>query len=182
MSRRPHDFDLWNDVARTVKPLGRRKQAVNFHGGPKPKPLVSAPHVHVPHPPHKSPPPITGLDRRMAQKMSRGKVEIERRIDLHGASVELARVQLLRFLRDAHGDGVRTILVITGKGASPFSGHTLHGLSHFHSPERQGRLRRMLPEWLHEAEFRLLVSGYQPAHPRHGGGGAFYLRLRRQRT
>ena len=42
------------------------------------------------------------------------------------------------------------MLVITGKGASPFARHTLHGAEHFHAPERQGRLRRLLPEWLHE--------------------------------
>ena len=46
----------------------------------------------------------------------------------------------------------------------------------------QGRLRRLLADWLHEAQFRSLVSGYQPAHPKHGGGGAFYVRLRRIRS
>jgi DNA-nicking Smr family endonuclease len=25
------------------------------------------------------------------------------------------------------------------------------------------------------------VSGFQPAHPKHGGGGAFYVKLRRDR-
>ena len=38
-----------------------------------------------------------------------------------------------------------------------------------------------LPEWLHEPEFRAHVSGFQPAHPKHGGGGAFYVKLRRDR-
>ena len=39
----------------------------------------------------------------------------------------------------------------------------------------------MLTEWLHESEFRALVSGFQPAHPKHGGGGAFYVKIRRLR-
>ncbi len=77
--------------------------------------------------------------------------------------------------------GQRLVLVITGKGASPFARHTLHGAEHFHAPEREGRLRRLLTEWLHEAEFRAHVSGFQPAHPKHGGGGAFYVKLRRDR-
>jgi DNA-nicking Smr family endonuclease len=115
----------------------------------------------------------------MAQRLSRGKVAIERRIDLHGSTLGSARPRLLEFLRFAQIQGLRTVLVITGKGDSPLARHTLHGFSHFHSPERQGKLRRSVPEWLGEAEFRMLVSGYQPAHPMHGGGGAFYVRLRR---
>ena len=44
-----------------------------------------------------------------------------------------------------------------------------------------GLLRRLLPEWLNEPDFRTLVSGFQPAHPKHGGGGAFYVKIRRAR-
>jgi DNA-nicking Smr family endonuclease len=74
------------------------------------------------------------------------------------------------------------VLVITGKGESQFARHTLHGATHFNTPERRGKLRRMVPDWLHEPEFRALVSGFQPAHPKHGGGGAFYVKLRRARN
>jgi DNA-nicking Smr family endonuclease len=71
------------------------------------------------------------------------------------------------------------VLVITGKGASPYARHTLHTRQVFHTPEREGRLRREVTQWFHEALFRTHVIGYQPAHPRHGGGGAFYVKLRR---
>ncbi len=178
MTAKLHDFDLWTEVAASVSPLLKRKPV-------KRQPLetnpLSAAPIPAPRPLHKSPPPITGFDRRTTQKMTRGNVEIERRIDLHGTGVEMARVRLLQFLQEAYGEGARTVLVITGKGDSPYARHTLHGASHFHSPERQGRLRRSLPEWLHEAQFRELVSGFQPAHPKHGGGGAFYVKLRRAR-
>jgi DNA-nicking Smr family endonuclease len=146
---------------------------------PKPSASPSQPHLHTPSPLHKAPPQITGFDLRTAQRLTRGNVEIERRIDLHGSGIEMARVRLLQFIRDSQSMGSRTVLVITGKGDSPFSRHTLHGADHFHSPERAGRLRRLLPEWLHEPDFRAHVSGFQPAHPKHGGGGAFYVRLRR---
>jgi DNA-nicking Smr family endonuclease len=185
MSRKPSDFELWTEVAKSVRPLRKRKPVKSAPlapvATPKPVARVSAPHVHVPRPQAKPPPPITGFDRRTTQKMTRGNVDIERRIDLHGTGIEMARVQLLRFLRGAHGDGIRTVLVITGKGDSPYARHTLHGTALFHAPERQGRLRRLVPEWLHEADFRVLVSGFQPAHPKHGGGGAYYVKLRRAR-
>ncbi len=194
MSRKPPDFELWAEVARSVKPLRKRKPVSPspLRGGIEGGGLVGSPDRPPPgssrHPPRKgegkkakSPPPNTGFDRRTTQKMTRGNVDIERRLDLHGTGVEMSRVQLLQFLRGAHGDGVRTVLVITGKGSSPLSRHTLHGSAHFHSPERQGQLRRFVPEWLHEPEFRALVSGFQPAHPKHGGGGAFYVKIRRAR-
>lgn len=127
------------------------------------------------------PPQLTGFDRRTAQRFTRGHVDIERRLDLHGTGIELARVHLLGFLRDAQLQGARTVLVITGKGDSPFSRHTLHGAEHFHAPERQGRLRRLVPEWFHDSAFRIYVAGFQPAHPKHGGGGAFYVKIRRLR-
>jgi DNA-nicking Smr family endonuclease len=185
MTRKLPDFELWSEVAKSVKPLrrrGPRKVAPAAAAeAAKPTPKISAPHVEIPRAVAKLPPPITGFDRRTAQKLTRGNVEIEKRFDLHGTGVEMARVRLLQFLRQSQAQGLRTVLVITGKGDSPYARHTLHGSNHFHAPERQGRLRRLVPEWLHEAEFRSLVSGFQPAHPRHGGGGAYYIRMRRTR-
>ena len=188
MSRKPPDYDLWLETAKSIKPLGHRASRPRVAHAPvapvvsrKPVNLPSTPHVHVPSPLHRPPPQITGLDRRTAQRLTRGQVDLERRFDLHGTGIEMARVNLLRFLRDAQAEGVRNVLIITGKGDSPFSRHTLHGAGHFHAPERAGRLRRLVTEWFHEAEFRSLVAGFQPAHPKHGGGGAYYVRVRRIR-
>ena len=188
MSRKtPHDFALWTEVAKSVKPLRQKPGQKKTAAIPPAADIVravariSAPHIHVPRSTPAHPPPIASFDRRTSQKMTRGNVEIDRRIDLHGVGVELARVQLLQFFQQCHAERLRTVLVITGKGDSPFARHTLHGAQHFHAPERQGRLRRLMPEWLNEHDFRMLVSGFQPAHPKHGGGGAFYVKIRRHR-
>ena len=187
MSRKPPDYDLWLETTKSIKPLRARARVPAPKTASRPltaKKLVnlpSAPRVHVPSALHKPPPQITGLDRRTTQKLTRGQVEIERRLDLHGTGIEMARVHLLGFLRDAQAMGARNVLVITGKGDSPYSRHTLHGAGHFHAPERAGRLRRLVTEWFYEAEFRNLVAGFQPAHPKHGGGGAYYIRVRRIR-
>lgn len=187
MSRKPPDFDLWLETAKSIKPLRHRASrsppaAPTGAALPAKKHLnlPSAPHAHLPSP-RKPPPQITGLDRRTTQRLTRGQVDIERRLDLHGTGIDMARVHLLGFLRDAQAMGARNVLVITGKGDSPYSRHTLHGAGHFHAPERAGRLRRLVTEWFHEPEFRNLVAGFQPAHPKHGGGGAYYVRVRRNR-
>lgn len=186
------DFELWTRLKETITPLETRrlqdvlkpepvtarvKQPAPKAPAPaiKPQPIIK-PKVPAPLP---ITPTLTGLDRRTSQRLSRGQIEVDSRIDLHGESVETARFKLRNFLNHARARGDRTVLVITGKGSSEFARHTLHGASHFHAPERQGRLRRMATQWFHDAEFSHLISGFQPAHPKHGGGGAFYVRLRR---
>jgi DNA-nicking Smr family endonuclease len=183
----PHlaDHALWDEVSRTITPLkgGRRAPGgvtIMTKAQGEVSPARHAVDRH--HPdfrPHGMPPPLAAFDRRTAQRLSRGQLEPDARIDLHGHGLEVARMQLYHFLEGQRRNGVRLALVITGKGASPFARHTLHGMGYFHAPEREGRLRREVPLWLHETVFREHVSGFQPAHPRHGGGGAFYVRLRR---
>ena len=178
------DHALWDEVKRSIKPLGRmigRKTTTPRLGKPveimSTVPAYATPvkRRHV----NDIPPPLSQMDRRTAQRLNRGQIEPEARLDLHGEGVETARMKLLHFLSNERHQGSRFVLVITGKGASPYARHTLHGTSHFHTPEREGRLRREVPLWLHEESFRLHAVGFQPAHPRHGGGGAFYIRLRK---
>ena len=184
----PPDQVLWDEVKKSIKPL-RRVLSRQAASGKLARPAViataHAPHAlpyHGPQPRkihHDVPPPLAAMDRRTAQRLGRGQIEPEARIDLHGEGVETARIKLLHFITSQRHQGARFVLVITGKGASPFARHTLHGTTHFHTPEREGRLRREVPLWLHEEVFRLHTVGFQPAHPRHGGGGAFYVRLRK---
>ena len=193
------DAELWSRVAATVRPL-RRGSAVNppkaatgrdpageaDPGQPERKPRQAPPRA-VPRPMRaaaepKPPPAFTGLDRRTSQKLARGNIHIEATLDLHGMTRESARGALVNFIRASVTLGRKTVLVITGKGHSPYSSHTLHGYQHVDTPEREGVIRKSFPRWLDEPELRALVSGYQPAHPRHGGGGAFYVRLRKPRS
>ncbi len=181
------DRRLWEAVVADVHPLtghrpAKRKVPPTLetgHASSKPgssTPLSHrAPDQRVSAP---SPQPLS-LDRRTRQKLLRGQVEIDGRLDLHGHSVASAEVELERFLTRAYHAGHRVVLVVTGKGGSDYVRHTLHSATHWHAPERQGRLRQMLPEWLETTRLRSLVSGYQPAHPRHGGGGAWYVRLKK---
>jgi DNA-nicking Smr family endonuclease len=182
----PPDYALWEDVARSVKPLHQMRAKKKPEAKAKADVSVAARSekpvkaiMRIPAPRY-DPPPLTGLDRKSERRMTRGQVQIEGRIDLHGTGIERSRERLLNFLVTSRAHGLRLVLVITGKGASPFTQHTLHGADHFHAPERQGRLRRLVPDWFHEDQFREHVAGFQPAHPRHGGGGAFYVRLRKK--
>lgn len=186
---------LWRAVVRDARPL--RGKAVVLEPDQSPGPEREPPAKSVSKPkqdvPIRSaivtskparpagPPPLNDLDRRTSQRLARGQVEAEARLDLHGHGREEARISLLRFVARCRADGLRCVLVITGKGESPFSRHTLHSARYHEAAEHSGILRSALPVWLEEPAFRAEVASFQPAHPRHGGGGAFYLWLRKRK-
>lgn len=110
--------------------------------------------------------PNPGIDRRTSERLRKGEIAIERRLDLHGMTQDDAHAALDRFVRQAWSDGKRMLLVITGKGSISAGG---------------GILRRHVPRWLAAGEHAARVLRIEPAQARHGGSGAIYLLLRRQR-
>lgn len=121
---------------------------------------------------------LPGLDGRTAERLRRGTLEPEARLDLHGLTEAVAHATLIAFLRAAHTQGLRLVLVVTGKGAKP-SNHDspfdleLHGRS-------RGVLHMMTPRWLKEPGIAPLIADMRPAHRRHGGSGALYVYLRKR--
>lgn len=176
------DEALWEEVKTSVSPIKRARRSKAKIDIPTAAAAVFSKPVPIPQiirPARTTAPALAAFDRRTAQKLGRGQSEPEARMDLHGETLENARFALLHFLSSRRMQGMRLVLVITGKGASPFARHTLHSIKHFNTPEREGKIRRELPMWLEETQFRIHVVGFQPSHPRHGGGGAFYIRLRK---
>jgi DNA-nicking Smr family endonuclease len=183
MSRRPlsdEERTLWRNVARSVKPLRKITEADKPELEPSPKPAASKVRAKSaaavsPGTIPKPPPALASLDRRLKQRVARGREPIEARLDLHGMTQARAHAELLRFLQRAHGDGIRTVLVVTGKGSGGSRPRE-------DGPDRErGVLRRQVPMWLALPEFRLFVVGFDAAHVGHGGQGALYVRLRRSR-
>jgi DNA-nicking Smr family endonuclease len=101
------------------------------------------------------------LDGTWDRQISRGRLSPDRIIDLHGHTLADAHSRLAAAIHA--GDGSRVILVITGKGR----------------PDRPARIRAELMHWLERPDMRSAVASVRTAHPRHGGGGAFYVILRR---
>lgn len=101
-------------------------------------------------------------NRESERQVKRGQVQIDAACDLHYFSENVAHVKMKEFVLRKRREGCRCILVITGKG---------HG--------GEGKIRRSFRLWLETKEAYSLISGYSPAHYKHGGEGAFYLFLRR---
>lgn len=191
------EHHLWRAVIKDARPLSSEQMvSLPKQYTPPSKPMKSddtaisdpqsRPRPALPRPRSKvgigqaPPPPLTGLDRRTSQRLARGQIQSEARLDLHGMRQNEAHDVLRRFLVHSRREGLRCVLVITGKGESPFSRHTLHSSQFHEATDHSGVLRSALPQWLNEAQFRSEVAGFQPAHPKHGGGGAFYIWLRKR--
>lgn len=195
------DRSLWRFATRSLQPLrgkARVHAAIEDGGSAAPHraPLSHPQLKHTtrvvegviqsppkPHPllprgePAKRPPPLADLDRRLARRLRSGKVEIEARIDLHGLRQDEAHAALRSFLFSAHAKGLRSVLVITGKGVSTGRSAGQRISDFFGEPER-GVLRRNVPHWLSEPDLRAIIVSYTGAAPQHGGEGAIYVQLR----
>lgn len=203
MTRRLSDEDqeIWARVAATTRRLQLSPDpAPTLHQAPQPDPRGPPPSVsaatartaprHVPGTDRK--PRMSGqldlapsledrlsvqprqVDAALDRRLSRGKQLPEARLDLHGMTRDQARQALTGFLLSARARGQRLVLVITGKGRSrPDDDLAV--------PSRPGALRHDLPQWLQMPPLNAMVLDLRLAHRRHGGAGAFYIYLRRNR-
>jgi DNA-nicking Smr family endonuclease len=185
---RPEETELWHAVVRNAHPMHPRKA--------EPTPQIMAPvapKADAPRPVfdtfrigERSRPnqdmalPIAGalraapiqMDAKAFGKMTRGKLLPEARIDLHGMTLAEAHPDLIRFILNAQSDGLRLVLVITGKGK--------RGDDTGPIPQRMGVLRHQVPIWLRQAPLGPTILQVAEAHLRHGGSGAYYVYLRRR--
>lgn len=113
------------------------------------------------------------MDHKSFGKLKRGKLRPEGKIDLHGMTLDRAHPVLTGFVMNAHANGKRLILVVTGKGKQRDEGGPI--------PVRHGILRHQVPQWLGMQPMKSVVLQIAQAHISHGGGGAYYVYLRRQR-
>ena len=181
---------LWEDVAKTVKrqsssrispvdlPAERAKKTAPVKKPASPtkkagkisiqphsaKNLEAEKSGYITGPANLAKPVYAGIDRSSAKKIQQGKMPLEARLDLHGLSQLEARHHLQQFIATALQNGLRNILVITGKGRMG-----------------QGVLRTNVPQWLSEPPLSHHIIAFGPSRPQDGGAGALYVRLKRIR-
>ena len=162
---RAEDGDVWRRAMHDVAPLRERPTpapASEKQPAPAapPRPVIAPAAPVAP-----GLPPLdrfAGIDRATSERLKRGKLAIEARLDLHGLTQDEAHRVLGGFVGGSRAAGLRCVLVITGRGA-------VGG----------GILRQAVPRWLDEPGLRRHLLAIAPAQPRDGGAGALYLLLRR---
>lgn len=210
MSRRrklnPEEEELWDKVRRTADPMHpvRRKKRIEEDADWLPKPVRKAVPRSVETPAEVTAglkPFVIGSKAKMGRKrthdlapaieddiagaplnmhkkthtqMKRGRLDPEARIDLHGLTLAQAHPTLVAFIMRSYTAGHRLVLVITGKGKVKDTSGPI--------PERHGALRHQVPHWLQMPPLSPIVLQVRNAHLKHGGGGAYYIYLRRNRS
>lgn len=184
----PEDTELWARVAGQARPLRKRRRPAEPPELPPEARDAEPGRADAPAPPPRQQrqagaparpalPPLApgaapGVDRRTADRLRRGQLPIQARLDLHGMTQDEAHAALSDFVPEARAAGLRTVIVVTGKGrrAGEGSGLTARGV-----------LWQMVPRWLNGADLRPHVLAFAHAQPRDGGDGALYVLLRRTR-
>ncbi|MBX2833982.1 MAG: Smr/MutS family protein [Micavibrio sp.] len=178
------DDALWRYMMRDVQPLNQGKKKLkpkaptekNKTPPPAQNDYESPNHgfqapieKHPPMRPRKS--TTQQIDRRTDERLRKGQMPIEARLDMHGMTRAQAHDALHRFALSAHNQGNRCVLVITGKGLENRDplGREL------------GVLKNILPQWIKEGALKDIVLKAYPAKPKDGGSGAYYLLIKRKR-
>jgi len=181
------DRALWRSVTERVEPIRetydfapavktklkvetpkpKRDPIKSFRIGEKPRPSWTPPSGA------RTPKDVTPhMDKKNFQRLVRGKLDIDAKLDLHGMTQEQAKTALRSKVLQAHSSGKRLLLVVTGKGK--------HRVDEFNR-NVVGVLRQNVPQWLRQLPLSAVVLEVTQAQQRHGGDGAFYVYLRRSR-
>jgi DNA-nicking Smr family endonuclease len=106
-----------------------------------------------------------GVDPHLVQRLHQGDFAIRGQLDLHGYTVEEAKVLLDRFLNQAYSGGLRCVRLIHGRGKN--------------SPDNRPVLKEHVQMWLSQGRLSRMVLAFVTAPARDGGAGAAYVLLRR---
>lgn len=165
---------LWARVIETVRPLHPQSRqepppaAQAEAKPPAPKPRVRASAIPAKQPARTA--PGTTLDGSWDKRLSRGLVQPDLVVDLHGHSLSTAYSHLDQRLEQAVMSEARILLLITGKAPE---GERW--------PIKRGAIRAAVGDWLAASRHAGDIAAVRSAHPRHGGAGALYIVLRRRR-
>jgi DNA-nicking Smr family endonuclease len=143
------------------KPAPARPVKTPAPSQPKPQPLPELGHGAAP-----------GVDKRTAQRLRRGRLDVEARLDLHGFTQSQAHPALDNFLGNAQQSGKRCVLVVTGKGTRQIDEDT--GLD-----RATGVLKDQVPRWLNQPPNRGRILSFTHATQADGGSGALYILLKK---
>ncbi|NSM57095.1 DNA mismatch repair protein MutS [Wolbachia endosymbiont of Atemnus politus] len=106
------------------------------------------------------------LDYNTKLKVDRGKYFISDKLDLHGYNIEDAYCKLIDFIIKNYRVGSRCLLIITGHGSATGKIDTI---------------KNNLNNWLNDTKIQHMVLYHQQATKKHGGKGAFYVLLRKNK-
>lgn len=105
------------------------------------------------------------------KKLKKGKIAIDKKVDLHGYTVDQAKLLFNKTIDRCFDSNKRCILFITGKGMSSNKGDKLY----------YGKIRASLFRWINEKENVSKILSVNNAGIQYGGDGAIFVYLRKKK-
>ena len=115
------------------------------------------------------------IDKKKLSLLKKGKLKPEFILDLHGMNTVIAKKKSIEFIKSNYLNGKRLLLIITGKGKSSRT-------NFFENGNHIGIIRKSLKSWLYESDMRTKILGIVSSHINHGGEGAFYIYLKKNKS
>lgn len=174
------DFLLWKSFTKDIEPMRQKnweeeEMALTRESDKNPSPVIIERVIpEIKEEKSQTQSIFHQLDRKTEEKLRKGKMPIEGTLDLHGLNQSQAYSAVENAILKGSEQGKRCLLVITGKG------NTGRTSDHWLMPAT-GILKTRVPEWLSSPPLSYHVLKYMPAQPKHGGGGALYVYLRRNK-
>lgn len=109
-----------------------------------------------------------GIDKNSDKKLKSGKLKIDLKLDFHGLTFSEAFDLLLYSIDRAYNQGFRCLLVVTGKGKNTKQG--------------KDSIKSQISKWLQHPNISSKIIKYVDANIKHGGTGAIYILLKRNKT
>lgn len=100
------------------------------------------------------------LDDKILRNLRKGQYNVQAKLDLHGMTVNQARLAVEQFIYACLTEQIRSILIVHGKG----------------HPNKAPILKNKLNHWLREIK---MVLAFCSASIPHGSSGAMYVLLKR---
>ncbi|MFQ3307388.1 MAG: DNA-nicking Smr family endonuclease [Candidatus Midichloriaceae bacterium] len=107
------------------------------------------------------------IHRSLYKTINKGLYTISSKLDLHGYTKNEAHTLFVKFLHNSYVNNCRLLLIITGKGNN--------------SLNKESIIKNNIFYWLENSEFYNKTLYINYAHKQHGGDGAIYLLLKRNK-
>ena len=112
------------------------------------------------------------------KELKRGKINVDRRIDLHGYGLIEAHEKFISEVKKNYDKNKRCLLIITGKGV-----HKKIENEQGASPKLfYGKIKNSIINWINEDDINKYILTYQDAGFEHGGDGALFVYLRKKKV
>ena len=114
----------------------------------------------------------------LKKRIKKGSFHIDKKIDFHGKSLLESEERFNNSIIKSYNSGRRCLLFVTGKGLFKSKNYEESNKPKLY----HGIIRASFVEWARSKKFSKYILSFEQASIEHGGDGAFYVYLRKNKN